>query len=220
MTDKCLNCIQDYDKSSYLRLLAAFLRLFLLVPAQALEPFMFRYYSLLRDWLPQKYRMQDRLDALVNALLEVAEKHLPFYQEIKNSRSAEAADNGSVGNAKSGTALNFKSFLNLFRKAIDKEKDYRSSECISPIRDAYWKLIQQLLAPSKTSGKLTDSFSLKLHMVGVFYNVVATRFEAQTANLIKEATEDVIFREGKNESAMLLLVRINEKDTSAASTIV
>jgi hypothetical protein len=125
-----------------------------------------------------------------------------------------------MGNAKSGIALNFKSFLNLFRKAIDKEKDYRSSECISPIKDAYWKLIQQLLAPSKTSGKLTDSFSLKLHIVGVFYNVVATRFETQTANLIKEAAEDVLLRDGKNESAMLLLVRINERDASASSTIV
>jgi hypothetical protein len=73
LCDKCIPFIAEYDKAYYVKLLTSVLKLLLLCPDSYIEPIYARYNSLLQ-WGPSKYKLHDKYECIIAALLGTVEQ--------------------------------------------------------------------------------------------------------------------------------------------------
>ena len=73
LCDKCIPLIGEYDKSYYVKILSSILKLLLLCPYSNAEPIYARYNSLLQ-WSPIKYKLHDKYECIIDALLGIVEQ--------------------------------------------------------------------------------------------------------------------------------------------------
>lgn len=77
IVDKCIFTLSDCERSSFVKFLSSFFKLFLHCPSNYSEAFYKKVQNILKDGFQSKSKsmMQEKYEALIVALFETAEKY-------------------------------------------------------------------------------------------------------------------------------------------------